>query len=209
MVRPAHRVCRYVERTFLAALLVFGLAPARASQQESVAHIETAAKPYDDPDAYAIYAILLAHNKDSSFVMKAETESYGKVTPEGPGIKGDRRFHKVWGDALNDYAKRYFSPSLLMRSISISTPYELVSTEKVQAIFESGGWEEFYKSYPLSRGMYWFSAVGFGRHKTHAIVQMNYQCGGLCGKGEPHFFEKKDGKWREVRVTATVTVWVS
>jgi hypothetical protein len=28
-------------------------------------------------------------------------------------------------------------------------------------------------------------------------------------KWGPHFFEKKDGKWREVSVKATVTFWAS
>jgi hypothetical protein len=212
MGRPAYRIRGDIRKIFLTTLVVFGLVPARASQQDAPAHLETSAKPYEDPDAYAIYSILLRSYKDSSFVIRAETESRTGVTPESTGIKGDRSFRHEWGDAVKNYSKGYSDPSLLTRNFSIEAPYELVPKEKMDAVFEPGtglGWEAFYKNYPLSRGYYWFSAVGFDSRKTHAIVQMNNMCGGLCGRGELHFFEKKDGMWREVQVDAERITWFS
>jgi hypothetical protein len=167
-------------------------------------------KPYVDADAYSIYATLLASDKHSFLVIQCETQFSSTATPENMGIKGNRNFYKVWGPVLKDYAKQYQTPRLLTRNIPIEVSYELVPEQRIRAIFKSEKkWDAFYELYPSSGGYYWFSAVGFDPQKTHAIVKMNYGCGMLCGGGEPHFFEKQNGKWREVPVNAEVEGWTS
>ena len=111
---------------------------------------------------------------------------------------------------LKDFTDQLRTPRSLTRNIPTQAAYELVSEQKILAIFKSERmWEAFYELYPLSGGYYRFSPVGFNPQKTHAIVNMNHHCGMLCGSGEPHFFEKVRGKWREVSVNATTTMWVS
>ena len=51
----------------------------------------------------------------------------------------------------------------------------------------------------ISGGTYFVSPVGFDRSKTHAIVRINYICGGTCGGGEYHLLEKSDDGWKEVK----------
>ena len=195
----------------LSLLALAGLFPALATSQDSASASESVVKPYVDPDAYSIYAILLESQKDTFFVIQSETESFAPATPANVGIKGDRSFQKVWGAVLKDYADQLRTPKLLTPNIPTGTAYELVSQQKIRAIFKTERkWEAFYKLYPLSHGgYYWFSPAGFDPQKTHAIVTINHLCGMLCGGGEPHFFEKVGGKWHEVSVKATVQVWAS
>lgn len=196
---------------FLLAFL--SLAPVWASRQDSAAHSETPLKQYVDADAYSIYAILLGAYKDPLFVIQAETQSSAKAAPRDWGMKGDSSFHKVWGPVLDDLAKKVRIPRLLTRDIPIEVSYEIVPQEKIEALFQSttktDRWGPFYELYPSSGGYFRFSAVGFDHQKTHAIVDLGLNCGMLCGHDEPHFFEKKNGKWREVHVRATFIVGAS
>ena len=200
-----HRKPSLAIKLHIALLLALGFVPALACQQDSTPHRETVVTPYADKDAYLIYAMLLESTESPSPVIQAETESWSAATDEGTGIRGNKAFVKVWGIALRDFARQYRNPRLLTQTVPIEAAYELVSKQKVL----DGGWDMFYKLHPSSGGFFTFSAVGFDSQKTHAIVQMNHRCGLLCGYGKPHFFEKKDGKWREVSVDASVTVWVS
>ena len=213
MTNSAYRLRRNIGTLFFSLLVVLGQGYPCAGQEDSTAHPKTIVKPYVDADAYAIYAILLAIDKHTFFVIQSETESRPTATPENVGIKGDRDFYKVWGPVLKDYAKKYRSPRLLTRKIPIEVPCELVPQQQISALFRSetkwNAWGPFYELYPSSGGYFWFSAVGFDPQKTHAIVSMNHRCGMLCGGGGPNFFEKKNGKWREVSVKAQVMHWAS
>jgi hypothetical protein len=184
-------------------LIALGLMPTCSGQQPAPATPQGLPKTYVDTDAYSIYAVLLEGTKHSSFVIQSETESWSGTTLRNVGIKGDRKFRKVWGAALNDFVKQYRTPKLLTKDIPIAVPYQLLSGEKLP------GWNSFHQLYPLVDGYYWFSAVGFDRQRNHAIVDMNYSCGPLRAHGEPHFLEKKNGTWREVSINAEVTVWAS
>jgi len=209
-VRPFVHIYRDIGRFCLSLLAALSLVPVCSSQLDSPAQSEILANPYLDADAYSIYAALLESQHHPLIVIQAETESLPGVTPDNLGIKGDRNFDRVWRAVLKDFAKQYANPKLLTRNIPTEVAYELVPRQKIEAFFKSEGkWNAFYELYPSSGGYYWFSAVGFDPQKAHAIVRMNHLCGGLCGGGEPHFFEKKNGKWREVSVHAEVTVWAS
>jgi hypothetical protein len=210
MRRLAYLSYRVIGRLFVGMSLALGFASALASRQESTVHTGTSVKPYADKDTYSIYAILLENKKSSSLVIQSETDLWWGATPENMGIKGDKNFQKVWGIVLVDFANQYQNPKLLTRDIPLEIPYELLSKQKIDSIFKSeGGWETFYKRYPSSGGFFSFSLVGFDPQKNHAVVWMYHSCGYVCGDGEPHFFEKKDGKWREVSVNAEVTVSAS
>jgi len=50
----------------------------------------------------------------------------------------------------------------------------------------------------ISGGTYFVSPVGFDDAKTHAIVRINYICGGTCGGGKYHLLEKSQDGWKEV-----------
>lgn len=111
---------------------------------------------------------------------------------------------------MDDYAKQNRTAKLLQRNLPLRTSYELIPESNIfPAQHGQKGWDDYYRRYPASGGYYWFPAVGFNPARTQAIVDMGHGCGMLCGNGGPHFFQKRDGKWCEVSVKATVSVWAS
>jgi hypothetical protein len=210
MERNPYLTHRYIGGLIISVLLALGLVPTLASWQASKPDTDSLVTPYADNDAYMIYATLLQSVNGSSFVIQSETESWSSATSENVGISGDRDFCKIWGQVLKDYAKQIRYPKALTRSIPIKASYELITKQNLESILKSeGSWRTFYDLYPQSNGYFWFSAVGFDSQKTHAIVSMGHSCGPLCGNGQPHFFEKKNGTWQKVSVHAQIQVWWS
>ncbi|MFZ0211389.1 MAG: hypothetical protein WBE20_03800 [Candidatus Acidiferrales bacterium] len=185
-------------------LLQGSLLPCLRAQQRPKENKTNTAELYTDADAYEIYAVLLGGEKGSSFVVQAQTDSWEKTTTDNLGIKGDSKFMKLWGTTLSDFVTKYRPPRILTKNIPLSAPYEIVPEVAINTILHEGGWNALSERYPLAHGFYTFSAVGFNPQRNRAIVWMLNQCGELCGGGTYHFFEKKDGKWREVPVHASV-----
>jgi hypothetical protein len=165
---------------------------------------------YRDADAYAIYALFLRGANHAHPVVQAETDYDRNATLKSIGITGDADFRKVWGTTLRDYVTRYRIPMLLAPDASSKISYELLPLAGFRAMVKSpGGWDNFYSRYPDSGGYVSFSAVGFDSAREHALAYMGIGCGMLCGFWGPHFFEKMDGKWTEVSVTANYFNMVS
>lgn len=180
------------------------------AQQKSEQGTQNDVGAYMDADSYQIYAALLQEHKCPFYVIRAEIVGTPALTARNLGIKGDRNFRRTWGVVMEDFAKQNRTSKLLVHNIPVDTQYELLpSSEIFRSERGQTGWDDFYRRYPSSDGYYWFSAVGFNSERTRAIVKFNHLCGSLCGSGEPHFFQKKNGKWKEVGVNATIPVWVS
>lgn len=56
-------------------------------------------------------------------------------------------------------------------------------------------WEKFYRKYPNSPGIVFFSRVGFNDRYDQAFVYVGRSCGGLCGAGEYVLLNKVNGRW--------------
>lgn len=67
-------------------------------------------------------------------------------------------------------------------------------------------WERFYKKYPKSFGLMYFSKVGFNDRHDQAFVYVGRSCGGLCGAGKYVLLNKVNGEWV---VTDEQGLWVS
>ena len=67
-------------------------------------------------------------------------------------------------------------------------------------------WTRFYKRYPHSPGIVFFSQVGFNDRHDQAFVYVGRSCGGLCGAGEYVLLNKVNGTWE---VLAKRALWVS
>ena len=200
------------ERWILVLLCVFSPMleerPSTASGQQSSQQSKTNhAAIYTDQDSYQIYTTLLEGEKKSLYVIQAEIDGHPDLTSKNLGIEGDKEFMREWEPIMDDYAEQNHTAKLLQRTFSLRTSYELVPASNI--LNGQKDWDDYYRRYPASGGFYWFSAVGFNPARTRAIVDVGHACGGLCGNGGPRFFEKKDGKWREVSVRATVTEWFS
>jgi hypothetical protein len=165
----------------------------------------------EDPEAYTVISALLP-GEGQFLVLRQQTTFWEKKTSKDLGIRGDAKFRKEWGKVMDDFVRKNRSPRLLDDKIALERSYKIVSDSELDAIFEhrdADGWNAFYKKYPRSFGIWSVSAVGFNADKTKALVELNRNCGLLCGGGGPHFLEKRDGRWVEVRVNATVRVWAS
>src|SRR5215468_9833252 len=109
------------------------------------------ANAYDVEDAYQIYGLLLPHEESYGFAkgtifIKLETESKSDVSPQCLTQDAVTRFK----DAVADYNRLNGKRWLLQRLFQIEKPYEIVSSDTIEAVFKDGGWNGFYKRYPES-----------------------------------------------------------
>jgi hypothetical protein len=54
--------------------------------------------------------------------------------------------------------------------IEFRIPHVLISDAERDQILDNGGWNEFFRRYPDSRGIEYFSRVGFNKNRTQAIL---------------------------------------
>jgi hypothetical protein len=191
---------------FLCTLLA---APIAISPQEKKSEL------YEDKDVYDVYAAALylplphqsSIRNSTLLVIREEVRTWETPRPKysDRDITLSREAEKDWQPVLEDYLRANEKRRRLVRAFPLHTPYKLVS----EAELKFGNWEEFHERFPGAGGYVWFSSVGFNPERTKAIVSVNHRCGGLCGGGGPRFLEKKDGKWVEVRVDASVYMWAS
>jgi hypothetical protein len=85
---------------------------------------------------------------------------------------------------------------------------QMVSASQIDAIFSSDGWwEEFYRTFPGSRGFVAFTDPVFSADRTHALVYVSHSCGGLCGTGWlVYLLRATDGHWR---IASRRMLWIS
>jgi hypothetical protein len=186
----------------LLALVLFSRGPAPVNDQPA---------PYEVPEAYEIYAAIMPLNwpvtvaRRKKLIIRAETADYEMcLKPEGDSIP-------VVGPAIANYLQLNKKTWRLQKSFQIEQPYDLILAEDLEGIFREGapGWKAFNERYPDSDGWIELSAVGFNESGTIAVVYVAHHCGGLCGEGEFHVLEKKDGKWQPLKWKGSSCSWVS
>jgi hypothetical protein len=170
---------------------------------------QTAPSAYENADAYEIYSTILprewplrvAHAK--RLVIRSETTTYEMC------LRPEAEWEETVGSAISDYLRLNEKPWLLQAKLSIDLPYEFMTPAKFKTTLERGGWDGFYSQYPNSGGLIEFSAVGFNRDKTVAVVYMAHHCGMRCAGGAFHVLEKKDGKWTDMHWKGSRCAWQS
>jgi hypothetical protein len=168
---------------------------------------------YDETEAYKVYSALLPNEwtwneaNTKTLVIGIETEPYAMC------IVPDKESEKVVGSAIADYKKKNGRKWLLQRQFEITKPYEMISSDEINTIFNTEGtegWKTFYERHSDSGGLIEFSAVGFNASKTVAVVYAGHTCGSLCGGGTFHILQKVDGKWKPLRLKGgTSCAWAS
>jgi hypothetical protein len=84
---------------------------------------------------------------------------------------------------------------------------QVVLESQIEAIFSGEGWwEEFYRTFPESRGYVQFTAPAYSEDGKHALIYVSHSCGGLCGTGWLIYLSKPNGKWE---ITARRMLWIS
>jgi len=167
----------------------------------AVAQEPSTAQPYDDPDAYRIYSLLLPQEESYGFVkgtliVQEETASNAPVA----GACLDSEVVEQFKDAISDYERSRTKRWLFQRQFKIEKPYEILNSKTIAHLEASD------QPRPKSGGHIFMSPVGFNRGKTLAIVYTGSICGGLCGSSQFHLLEKVHGQWKEVSGVTCVTV---
>ena len=153
--------------------------------------------PIEDPDSYAVFAVVLPKERVKALVVRAET---GRMLP----CVTSGREYEAWKPVVDSYLRENASPRLVLPTPPLVAPYMVVPTSEIQASFRTiegdpfGRWAGFYERFPSSNGYTELSAVGFDAAKQRAMVYVAHHCGMLCGGGRNHLLEKVDGEWREV-----------
>lgn len=167
-------------------------------------------EPYDVPEAYEVYAVLLPSEwtwkdaKASNLVIQEETDAWsasGPLKPVRACYPSTPEFLARYDEVMSAFERVNQQPKLLLRKLTIEKPYKLVPKSAIAEAFKDGtlkGWAAFYDRFPESGGYLDVSAVSFNADKTQALVYIGHECGNLCGGGTYHLLEKNGGKWEEV-----------
>jgi len=83
----------------------------------------------------------------------------------------------------------------------------VVLSSEIDAIFTGDGWwDEFYKTFPGSRGFLQFSAIAYSDAGKQAFLYVSHSCGGLCGTGWIVSLSLRGERWQ---VTSKRMLWIS
>jgi len=147
-----------------------------------------AAQPYEDPDAYEIYSLLLPNYVSNAFEedpLTIQENTVPAVLGLGEGCLSRADADRFRG-AVVGYYRIYEKRLLLRRRFQLVEPYRIVDTKVISTL----------PDHPY----FSLSPVGFNRARTQAIVYLNETCGGLCGSFRFHFLEKVRGNWKEAAI---------
>lgn len=81
-----------------------------------------------------------------------------------------------------------------------------VPAKKIDAIFRTGFWPEFYRAFPHTAGFARISVPVLSKDGRQALVYFEQHCDGLCGYGSIHFLIKTDHGWLDMRQEL---LWIS
>ncbi len=157
---------------------------------------EAATEPYSNDDAYQIYSFLLPSEESVRFAKGTLIIQEDTVTKRDPAACLSPAATNEFKDAIVDFQRVNKKRWRLKRQFESEKTYEIVSEETLKVVFENGWWGAFNKRYPESGGYIVFSAVGFNKDKTSALVFSGSSCGSESGEWSLHLLKKLDGKWR-------------
>jgi hypothetical protein len=156
---------------------------------------------YDDSEAYAVYAAVLANDplvtqaNPKLLVVRRETEAYQLC--EG----WDTAAQPLFGSSLADYQAKAKTTWLLRRTPKSSLPSVIATTAEITSSSKSNDPtpNAFERKYPDSHGYVVFSAVGFNADKSVAVVSrafVSYGASSQSSSGGFLVLQRKDGRWQ-------------
>ena len=173
-----------------------------------------------DKDANEIYRLLvhrkfIFNDKIKLIVLQAQTTGCPLYEDETVSKKfgHTETFHQVMNklmpeaqrQTLDDYLMRNKNTQELKVS-NLEIDYVIVRDRDLPNGEFGNFWGRFYKKYPNSPGIAYFSNVGFNDQHDQAFVYVGRACGGLCGSGEYVLLKKLNNRWE---VLNEQVLWVS
>lgn len=171
-------------------------------------------------DANEIYRLLVQkefifNDEIKLIVLRAETTGCPMYEDESVRQEWNisRPFHEMLKESMpeadpqtldNYLAANKGSKPLRVANLGIN--YVLVKDSDLPDDGLERFWTRFYKKYPNSSGIVFFSDVGFNAQHDQAFLYAGKTCGGLCGEGEYVLLRKINGKWE---IQKEDPLWVS
>ena len=151
--------------------------------------------PYSDDEGYVVLSKILgpAFEANGKKLM-----SIRRLTIRPRDLDQCTDVPKDFQDAAADFKKkvsikytfeRRFSPSLKYELVTIVSPPGSVPPHPAPG-------KTLERTRNVS-GIYYLSAVGFDKNKTHAIAYEKYFCGELCGDDSFYFLLKDKNGWED------------
>jgi hypothetical protein len=154
----------------------------------------------DDPEAYAVYAAVLALESTGAIEPPATIAIEGRTTAYELCAAWERSLPGGWEAALESYRRENAEVRLLLEGVDLGVPYLLVTSAAYEALLmESTGDANRVYSRFREETSFSFSAVGIDRTNRRAIVMMRRSCEPGCGAGKHVLLEKHDGRWTAIR----------
>lgn len=171
---------------------------------------KTPVDTYGDAAAIAIYRGLLPTPiNGKSILLVSTTRPPNAICGD---ISVDRREPSEYRDAVADF-KRANLRSRDLRSLLGAENVNFIAERELHSLFDSGnvpsGWREFYRTHPNAGGIFAFSAIGFNKTRTLAVVYSEGGCGALCGSGRFRFLKLGVTGWNEVKPPVETCNWIS
>jgi hypothetical protein len=184
---------------YLAFLLVAIVLTAQTTKEQPV-------KPYEDPEAYAVYAALLSSPNSGKPDVEQAVMAQRTLVFENC-YEPDEQWREMLSPVVENY-KTINQQRWDLVDASIRFPHKLLSADEMHALFSKGpkpGWKKFHGKYP-QKALLSVSAVGFNPDKTVAMVAAESDCDSLCGSGGMSFLRKVDGVWQKFQPTGTICI---
>ena len=204
---------RIIVLSGLLALLV-----SRVYLQAGDVRVRPAARCQLTQDDYNVYAGLilgLGQPEDPEEAWGGREIMLVDVTqaPDPRVVKGRWGWHAISraahaSETIADFEAKLRS-SCDVKPISLASQVvRMVTKKEVDAIFASraDGWDEFYRKYPNTGGLWSVSRPGYNSKHDEAEVCVSHSCGPLCGTGHLYLLAKENGHWK---VKNRVMLWIS
>jgi len=171
-------------------------------------------QPYRDKDAYTIYSLVLTKDQmwqGNRLVIRNHTSLDAGLGMPSRCMKFEGRDQARFIAVVEAFERLNSRRWSLLPMLSISKPYDLASEQEVSSFSEqdSEAGKRWRERHPGAWGYVYVSAVAFNADRTQALVSVSHLCGSLCGAGQYHLLEKKDGQWVEAKWKGEVCGWVS
>lgn len=169
----------------------------------------TLARINSDEDANEIYRLLvhrkfIFNDEIKLIVLEAETSSCPMYEDESVREKWGvtETFHQLMNKWMPEAELQTLDNYLLsnktqqeLKVWNLGINYVLIRNSDLPDGTVENFWAKFYKKYPNSSGLAFFSKVGFNDRHDQAFVYVGRSCGGLCGSGEYVLLNKVNGQW--------------
>lgn len=172
--------------------------------QQQAKSVET----YADKDAVAIYHALMPAPINGRALLLLETTRNAEMCKR---VFSDERVSGEYAEALADFG-RVNSQVWNLRSLLGNEGYSFITPQELDSLFHANvdkGWKKFYKHHPRAAGYIVFSAVGFSKDRTLAVVYTASACDSLCAHGGLEFLKLGSAGWKKVSPPFATCGWIS